>query len=227
MLRPKIARGLGNALGPPEGLWRARVERQVRTPVSNETDGPGLIRAAKVMHGFRGRWGIAGGWAIDLFVGRQMRPHVDIDVAILRDDQARLRESLSDARVEKVVDRQLVPWEPAERLELPIHEVHATWPDGFHVEFLLNEWDRGSGEWIFRRDPRIRRPVDNVFLMGRGLPRLAPEVVLLYKSKGSGPKDDADFAAAMGVMTPEQREWLRDGLAATQAEHPWLARLRE
>jgi hypothetical protein len=172
--------------------------------VPNEIDGADLFRAAKIMHGFRGRWGIAGGWAIDLFVGRQMRPHADVDVAILRDDQARLRERLSDTRVDKVVDGQLVPWESGERLTLPIHEVHVTWPDGFHLEFLLNEWDSVSEEWMFRRAPRIRRSVDRVFSMGRGLPRLAPEVVLLYKSKGSGPKDDADFAAAVELMTPQQ-----------------------
>jgi hypothetical protein len=190
------------------------------------TDGSDLVRAAKIMYGFGGRWGIAGGWAIDLFVGRQVRPHADIDVAILRDDQARLRDRLSDARVEKVVDGQLVPWGSGERLELPIHEVHVSWPDGLHLEFLLNEWDSASEEWMFRRDPRIRRAVDTVFSMGRGLPRLAPEVVLLYKSKGSEPKDDSDFSAAVPLMTPEQRQWLRHALAATQPEHPWLATLR-
>ena len=178
------------------------------------------------MHGFGGRWGIAGGWAIDLFVGRQTRPHGDIDVALLRDDQALLRERLPEAGVEKVVDGQLVPWGSGERLELPIHEVHVTWPDGVHVEFLLNEWDSTSEEWMFRRDPRIRRAVDTVFSMGRGLPRVAPEVVLLFKSKESEPKDDADFTAAVGLMIPEQRQWLRDALAATQAAHPWLATLR-
>ena len=203
----------------------ACIGTQVRIPVSYDADGAGLLRAAKIMHGFRGRWGIAGGWAVDLFVGRQTRAHADIDVAILRDDQAHLRARLTDARVEKVVDGQLVPWDPAERLELPIHEVHVTWPDGFHLELLLNEWDSASGEWMFRRNPRVRRGVDTVFAMGRGLPRLAPEVVLLYKSKGSEAKDDADFEAAIGVMATEQREWLREGLTATRAGHPWLATL--
>ena len=177
------------------------------------------------MHGFRGRWGIGGGWAIDLFVGRQLRPHADIDVAILRDDQARLHDRLSGARIDKVVQGELVPWNPGERLELPVHEIHATWADGFHLEFLLNEYDAPSQEWLFRRDPRIRRSVDSVFSMGRGLPRLSPEVVLLYKSKGTEPKDDADFAAAVGLMTPEQRAWLRDALTATSPEHHWLAAL--
>jgi Aminoglycoside-2''-adenylyltransferase len=31
-------------------------------------------------------WWIAGGWAIDLFLGRQTRRHEDIDVLILRQD---------------------------------------------------------------------------------------------------------------------------------------------
>jgi len=214
------------ASGPIRGVVSAACRAAGSFPVPNEIEGADLFRAAKIMHGFRGRWGIAGGWAIDLFVGRQTRPHADIDVAILRDDQAHLRDRLTDARVEKVVDGQLVRWDPAERLELPIHEIHATWPDGFHLELLLNEWDSASGEWIFRRDPRIRCPVDTAFAMGRGLPRLAPEVVLLYKSKGSEAKDDADFAAAFGLMAPELRQWLSYALTMTRPEHPWLATLR-
>jgi Aminoglycoside-2''-adenylyltransferase len=31
-------------------------------------------------------WWIAGGWAIDLFLGRQTREHEDLDVLILRRD---------------------------------------------------------------------------------------------------------------------------------------------
>jgi hypothetical protein len=186
-----------------------------------ENDAARLVRAAKVMEDFGGRWGVCGGWAIDLFIGHQSRAHADIDIAILRDDQRRLRECLSDAGVEKVVDGQLVPWDAGERLELPTHEVHVSWPDGFHLEFLLNEWDRATGEWVFRRDPRIRRAAEAVFSMGRGMPHLAPEVVLLYKSKGPGPKDDADFSVAVGLMGGEQRAWLRDAIVRTQPEHRW------
>jgi Aminoglycoside-2''-adenylyltransferase len=36
-------------------------------------------------------WWIAGGWAIDLFLGRQTREHEDIDVQILRRDQQVIR----------------------------------------------------------------------------------------------------------------------------------------
>ena len=143
--------------------------------MSNETDGADLFELRRSCTVFAVDGGSPAAGAIDLFVGRQMRPHADIDVAILRDDQVWLRDRLPDTRVDKVVDGQLVPWGSSERLELPIHEVHVTWPDGFHLGFLLNEWDSVSEEWMFRRAPRIRRSVDSVFAMGRGLPRLAPE----------------------------------------------------
>jgi len=189
-----------------------------------DDDAAQLDRAAEVMKDLRGRWGVCGGWAIDLFLGRQTRPHADIDIAILRDDQGLLRECLAGARVEKVVDGQLVSWDADERLELPIHEVRVSWPDGFHLEFLLNEVNRATGEWLFRRDLRVRRSVDAVFSMGRGTPHLAPEVVLLYKSKEPGAKDEADFAVAIAGMTSEQREWLREAIERTDEHHPWLDR---
>ena len=83
-------------------------------------------RAAALMRGFHGPWGVAGGWSIDLFLGRETRPHADIDVAILRDDQRALRTRLAGARVEKVATHQLVHWSVDELLEAPVHEVHAT-----------------------------------------------------------------------------------------------------
>ncbi len=188
-----------------------------------DNDAARLFRGAQIMEAFGRPWGICGGWAIDLFIGHQTRPHADVDIAILRDDQARLRQRLTGpgARVEKVVDGQLVPWDTGERLELPVHEVHVSWPDGLHLEFLLNEWDRASGEWMFRRDPRVRRPIDRVFSMGPRMPHIAPEVVLLYKSKDPGPKDDADFSAAVVRMTSVQRVWLREAIAGIQPDHRW------
>lgn len=39
-------------------------------------------------------WWIAGGWAIDLYIGTQTREHDDIDVQILRRDQQAVRAIL-------------------------------------------------------------------------------------------------------------------------------------
>ena len=40
------------------------------------------------------QWGVAGGWAIDLFLNKETRPHKDIEVAILRRDQLVIKEEL-------------------------------------------------------------------------------------------------------------------------------------
>jgi hypothetical protein len=115
-----------------------------------------LERAVSLMRDFHAPWAIAGGWALDLFVGRESRSHADIDIAILRADQRQLRAQMS-GRVEKLVEGKLAEWSPTEELTMPVHEVHATWPDGYQLEFLLNEQDRETREWVFRRDRRIRR----------------------------------------------------------------------
>lgn len=46
-----------------------------------------------LMSGLQVPWWIAGGWAIDLFLGRQTRAHGDTDVLIRRDDQLRSPEA--------------------------------------------------------------------------------------------------------------------------------------
>jgi hypothetical protein len=183
-----------------------------------------IVRAIARMRDFAGPWGFAGGWAIDLFLGYQSRPHGDIDVAILRTDQRPLR-ILAFGRVQQVVSGRLLEWPPDHELELPVHEVHVAWPDGLEVEFLLNECDAATGDWVFRRDTRVRRCLAATFRAGPIAPYLAPEVVLLYKSKAPAPKDDADFAAVLPRLDAEQCRWLHHALAMSDPGHPWLESL--
>jgi hypothetical protein len=182
-----------------------------------------LDRVVAMMRDFAAPWGIAGGWALDLFVGRESRAHADIDVALLRRDQQRLRTLLGAADVAKVVDHQLSPWRADEQLLPPIHEVHASWPDGFRLELLLNEYDPAAQEWVYRRDHRIRRPLNVAFSVVRGSPILAPELVLLFKSKAPASKDDADFEAVRRHLSSEQRSWLTQTLEVVAPDHRWTA----
>jgi hypothetical protein len=59
-----------------------------------------------------------------------------------------------------------------------------------------------------------------------GVPFLAPEIALLYKSKGPRAGDDADFASAHAALDRGQRQWLAQAIAAIAPGHPWLASLR-
>jgi len=174
------------------------------------------------MNGFPAPWGIAGGWALDLFIGHESRPHADIDIAIMRTDQQQLRSRLS-GRVEKVVAGHLAEWSSGEILERPVHEIHVTWPDGYHLEFLLNEQDQSTHEWVFRRDGRIRRSLAAAFATNRDVPYLVPEIVLLYKAKAPSVKDDADLSAVLPRLSTEQRTWLDQAIARTTPGHRWLS----
>ena len=177
-----------------------------------------------VLGGYEGRWAIAGGWAIDLFLGRPTRPHEDVDVAVFRDEQSELRATFPNFEFRLAIDGQLVDWERGHVLELPLHEIHAVTPVGT-IEFLLNE--RRDDHWVYRRDARIERPLGTAILPSISGPILAPEIVLLYKSKQPRLTDDADLANAIPRLPTEARAWLAAALELSARGHPWIERLME
>jgi hypothetical protein len=45
------------------------------------------------LSGSTARWYVVAGWAIDLFRGRQSRPHEDIEIGVPREDFALIRSA--------------------------------------------------------------------------------------------------------------------------------------
>ncbi len=189
---------------------------------------PAVIRdAAGTLRTLRCPWAVAGGWAIDLALGRVTRAHADVDLALFRHDQAALRAALPGWRFEVATGGTLVPWDAGVRLELPVHEIHARPPADAPappLELLLNE--RDGADWVYRRDAAVRRPLARVLReVPGGVRVLAPEVVLLYKSRAPRPADEADFLAARPLLDDEARAWLRAALLRAAPGHPWAAAL--
>ena len=184
-----------------------------------------LTAAVEALAGYGRPWWIAGGWAIDLFTGAGPRHHDDVDVMVLRRDQRDLAAHLDGWDVQAVVrPGELQPWR-GEWLEHPVHEVRArrSGDDAWTFELLLDEAD--ADRWVFRRDRRVTCPLARLGVEREGLPVLAPEIVLLFKAKSPGPKDEADFEAALPLLRPAARAWLAQALGVSHAEHPWLQRL--
>jgi Aminoglycoside-2''-adenylyltransferase len=46
-----------------------------------------VSRVADLMSGFRPKWALCGGWAVDAWLGQQTRDHHDIDLAAFEHDQ--------------------------------------------------------------------------------------------------------------------------------------------
>jgi len=175
------------------------------------------------MHGFPALWCVAGGWAIDLFLGRVTRPHNDVELAIFRHDQGLLHRQFPDWEFRKVVAGHFAVWEADEQLSLPIHEIHAHTDKAppLAIEFLLNE--RFADDWAFRRDLRVRLPLEQAVRQGDGgLPILNPAIVLLYKAKSRNTKDESDFQSVRAALETDDRRWLRAALETCNPGHHWL-----
>ena len=171
-------------------------------------------------------WWVAGGWALDLFLGWQFREHGDFDVGVLRHDAPQLLAALANWEIFEAQGGALsqLCYSVA-----PRQDVNSLWcrPAGsmlWSVEVLLDAGD--TDFWVFRRQPQIRRPWNEVIRRApQGLPYLAPEIQLLYKARAPRPRDQDDFAHIGPRLDAPARKWLRESLQMTQPGHDWLATL--
>ncbi len=179
-------------------------------------------------------WHISSGWALDLFLGEVTRYHEDVDIIIDRQDQLVLQQHLADRgwRWVTPLDHKLEPWPPHMRLELPRHQAHAHHlrADGENGFFDCLFTDFVGDIWRYRREPSIVQTMERAFLTtADGLRYLAPELVLLFKSRNTGPhdrsKDQRDFERVLPALDAQRRAWLRWALLVTVPEHPWLVQL--
>jgi GrpB-like predicted nucleotidyltransferase (UPF0157 family) len=175
-------------------------------------------------------WYISSGWALDLFLGRVTRVHEDVDVVVARTDQSALQQYMIGRGWKWVTpfDGRLERWPSHMILQLPRHQAHAHREDAF-IDFLLTDIEHGV--WRYRRDPVVIRSVERMSLLSaEGIPILAPELVLLFKSKNTGrherSKDQADFEQVYPHLGVERRAWLRWALLVVDPDHPWIELLR-
>lgn len=176
-----------------------------------------------LMDNFGAPWCVAGGWALDLFLGRATRPHADLELAVFRHDQSRLHSHFHGWTFTVSVNGHHKAWQQVDVLELPVHEIHAYSPDEPQrsIEFLLNE--RDAVNWVFRRNPAIVLPLDRAIVNTEfGVAALSPEIVLLFKAKSPRAKDEADFHATRVAMSDSRRRWLRLALLTCDPNHRWI-----
>ncbi|MCP2301986.1 nucleotidyltransferase domain-containing protein [Actinokineospora globicatena] len=182
-----------------------------------------VTEVARLFAGFEAPWWIAGGYAIELALGRPIREHDDIDVLLLRRDHVAVQEVLAGWELWAAdPPGSLRPWLPGESLPFGIHDIWCRRGNGpWQLQLMIDE--SSTTDWISRRDPRLRRPLPTLGALDtRGIPYLAPEVQLFYKSQAPRPKDWTDFTAALPILTEAQRHWLT---AALPADHPWKPHL--
>ena len=166
------------------------------------------------------RWWISGGHALDLHMQRSWRDHEDTDVGVVRSDLPAVHTFLTHWDLHIAAAGQLMTWR-GEPLEIDRHQnnlwCRVTAGAPWLLDVTIGEGSNDS--WIYRRDPSVQQRWDVAVLRTTdGIPYLAPELQLLFKSKGLRPKDDVDAAEVIPALDAAQRGFLGRHL---RVDHPW------
>ncbi len=182
---------------------------------------------AGLLKGLSCPWWIAGGWALELFAGRPIRDHEDLDIETPRGHFEDVAEVLCGWDLQVAHAGVLEPWEPG-RVIPP--QMNGLWcrphrDEPWRLQIMLAT-TRGE-HWFYRRDERVWREFADVGIENSsGLPVLAPEIQLLYKSRNVRPKDQLDFDTIAGLLGEQRRTWLLEALTLTAPDHIWIGRLQ-
>lgn len=196
-------------------------------------------------------YAFCGGQALDLFLGYESRIHGDIDICVFRKDRNRIiqymqaqgfevYEMLGGGRAHHITDvsdqvevkRNIFCFREGCPLvkTYPPDADGSCWMEFFHIgqtqldfiEFLFN--DKTEYAFEYARNREITLGLERAVLFSGGIPYLAPELCLLYKSTDTEREGyQQDFALARKAMNAFRREWLRNALLREYpGGHPWL-----
>ena len=185
-----------------------------------------LDEVARRFDGYDVDWWVAGGVAIDRFLGWTTRSHDDLDIEMFRSDRDVLFDVFDGWELVTVSEGNLAPWLRSQPIADHVFGVWArpAGSDAWGIEVILADGDEAM--WRFRRDPSITMPRARLTSEGPdGIRHCVPEVQLLYKAKQRRAKDDADFARCLPVLSLVQQEWLADAIERVHPGHPWVAAL--
>lgn len=183
------------------------------------------------------QWWIAGGFAVDLFVGRKTREHRDIDIAALSIDKAQFHAHLASwepmvhvgwvGEPEKS-DAWFDHWN-GDPSDDPVHQVWFRPGGGKPWSFEILFSPGTHQEWRFKKDQSLRLPTTALGVIRDGLPVLRPEIVLLHKANSSyeGEFADKDFDVLLPLLEADRRAWLAAAISSLNPDQRWLGRLRD
>ncbi|MGO9874058.1 MAG: nucleotidyltransferase domain-containing protein [Acidimicrobiia bacterium] len=190
-------------------------------------DSSAVRRVAAVIQALDLWWALAGGWAIDVWLGEHTREHHDIEVVVRRDDQTAVWDALHDDWDLLCIDPPGSGWRRWDRnvrIVEPAFQVKArSASDEFEFDLFLES--TSDDLWVFRRDSRIRRSLDSLTTFVGPVPVVVPEVQLLYMAKSDEPKNRHDLDVTVPRLDARAAAWLRDALGIALPGHAWISEL--
>ena len=184
------------------------------------------LSVTEIDHLFRNapfKWGLAGGYAVEQFLGTSIRKHSDIDIIVFRNDQYRLYQWLTNwALYAADPPGTLRAWQPTEWLAPSIHDIWAHQVNARAWQFQIMIVDIEGDRWVSRRHPQICGLQTDLIVTYHQLPCIRIEVQLLYKAKAQREKDWHDFQSCLPHLSVTAKVWLKQALELAHPEgHPW------
>lgn len=168
-------------------------------------------------------WYVVGGWALDLWQGKQRRDHEDLEFVTSPENAGHIAADLSDLTFFEAKAGALK--QPDCWTRIP-DDAWQYWgadlkAGRWRVDMML---ERGtSSHRVFKRDPKITQSRGQAIRVSKdGIRYLAPANVLLFKAKHCRAKDQHDFQAALPKLSGEDRTLLGCWLKLSYPGHSWL-----
>jgi hypothetical protein len=198
-------------------------------------------------------WFVSGGWAIDLHLNHRTRERGDLDISVPAADRYKCIEFFL-AKDWQIEGKLFGSFKAIHKLADYDEDIHYFWsfPKGadfiqayeeesgnrriaynrktqHELDYIEVFFDRIDDKYYcYRRNPQVRRPINQAILERDGVRYLAPELVLLYKSNQLSEKNTHDFNAVVGAFGAETNSWLTSALTLLYGNsHIWLKQLRE
>ncbi|WP_082477747.1 amino acid transporter [Methylobacterium sp. Leaf93] len=171
-------------------------------------------------------WYITGGWALDVWRGKQMREHEDLEFAVIRNDVNYFRTILHELDFFAVKNGILEYLPPS--ADLP-SDVWQLWGADmrqrcWRVDMMI---EPGTPDvWIYKRDQTIQMArSDAVRISKTGIPYLSPINVILFKAKYCREKDQKDFYTSWSKFSHKEQKQLLAWLNQLHPGHEWIVNL--
>lgn len=171
-------------------------------------------------------WCVVGGWALDLWHGRQTREHEDLEFTILRDDFEFFLDAFEDMEFFEVRDGVISFLRDGKSLSKDTFQIWCLDRRSrrWRVDMMIEPGVQDV--WVYKRHPAVTRPrSEMLFMTAAGIPYLNPAAVLLFKAKHRRTKDQKDFEETLKTLSWSERRWLKTCLDLLHPGHEWLQAL--
>ena len=187
MRRPTLRRAAHGVLraadASPSWLPARTLFDPIKAMLSRETGAVALLEVADTLEAARVRYWLAGGWGVDALLGRQTRPHRDLDIIIdeFESNEPRARHALEAIGFRHVKFDMGGIWMPL-RSTLDDDSGHKVELMGIDWSRLTSAMDSGAGheDTTSESDDRVGEVFTEGTVNGRKVPCLSARVQRLF-----------------------------------------------